>query len=166
MEVLKGDITKVIVDAIINSANTSLLGGSGVDGAIHRAGGKEILNECVKIRNRQGGCKITEAVITIGGNLPAKFVIHTVGPTWNSENKEDLLYNTYINCLKIALENNLQTLAFCCISVGKFGFPKMDAAKIAIKAIEDFSIKFKFKKIIFVCSDNENYLIYKSILNI
>src|SRR3982751_6515937 len=106
IEVLQGDITKVHVDAIVNAANSSLLGGGGVDGAIHRAGGKIILEECIKIRERQGGCKVGEAVITTGGNLPAKYVIHTVGPVWNGGNKneKELLASAYRNSLRLAVE--------------------------------------------------------------
>ena len=101
IEVIKGDITKIRVEAIVNAANTSLLGGSGVDGAIHRAGGKSLTQECEKIRDKQGGCKITEAVLTTAGNLPAKCVIHTVGPVWKGGNNEDemLLSVTYKKCL-------------------------------------------------------------------
>src|SRR6218665_612812 len=101
IELLKADITEIEVDAIVNAANTSLLGGGGVDGAIHRKGGKQILEECVAIRNRQGGCEVGQAVITTAGNLPSKFVIHTVGPVWNGnkEEKKKLLADCYRNSL-------------------------------------------------------------------
>ena len=114
IQVVLGDITKVEVDVIVNAANTSLLGGSGVDGAIHKAGGKEILEECKAIRNRQGGCKVGEAVITTAGKLPAKFVIHTVGPTWNggSKNEKVLLYNCYRNSLLLAEKHQLSKISF------------------------------------------------------
>lgn len=110
IRLIKGDITKVDTDAIVNAANSSLLGGGGVDGAIHRAGGKAILEECVAIRNRQGGCDTGEAVITTGGNLPAKYVIHTVGPVWNGDKaeKEQLLANSYRNSLKLAVANDIK----------------------------------------------------------
>jgi len=101
IEIVLGDITKISVDAIVNAANTSLLGGGGVDGAIHKAGGKALTEECEKIRNKQGGCKVGSAVITTAGNLPAKYVIHTVGPVWNggTHNEENLLAQVYISCL-------------------------------------------------------------------
>ena len=104
IELIKGDITKIEADAIVNAANSSLLGGGGVDGAIHRAGGKKILDECLEIRNRQGKCRTGEAVVTTGGNLPAKYVIHTVGPVWNGDEEKGskLLANCYINSLKLA----------------------------------------------------------------
>src|ERR1700760_604823 len=114
IELTQDDITKLQVDAIVNAANTSLMGGGGVDGAIHRAGGKQILEECRMIAARQGGCKTGEAVITTGGNLPAKFVIHTVGPVWNggSRNEQQLLTNCYQNSLKLAIENHIKSIAF------------------------------------------------------
>src|SRR5438445_6314223 len=118
--VVKGDITKIIADAIVNAASSSLLGGGGVDGAIHRAGGPAILNDCRKIIAKQGGCKTGEAVITTAGNLPAKYVIHTVGPVWNGGKKNEgaLLENCYSNSLKLAVENNCKTIAFPNISTG------------------------------------------------
>ena len=111
---LKGDITKLEVDAIVNAANTSLMGGGGVDGAIHRAGGPKILEECMQIRNKQGSCPTGEAVMTRGGNLKAKYVIHTVGPVWQGgdKNEDVLLASAYSNSLKIASEKDLKTLAF------------------------------------------------------
>ena len=114
IEVIKGDITKIIVDAVVNAANTSLLGGGGVDGAIHRAGGVAILNECKKIASRQGGCKTGEDVITTAGNLPAKFVIHTVGPVWyGGKNYEaQKLEDCYRNSLQLAEDNDCRTIAF------------------------------------------------------
>ena len=120
IEVIKGDITKIKVDVIVNAANSSLLGGGGVDGAIHRAGGASILEECRKIAARQGGCKTGEAVITTAGNLPSKFVIHTVGPIWNGgKNKEsELLANCYKNSLQLAVENNCRSIAFPNIGTG------------------------------------------------
>lgn len=167
IEVYLGDITKIKADAIVNAANTSLLGGGGVDGAIHRAGGKAILEECQKIRNKQGGCRVGEAVITTGGNLPAKFIIHTVGPVWNNgkSNEEDLLTSAYINSLKLALDNPIQTIAFPNISTGIYHFPKIKAAQIAIKAVTDFlKTTDKITKVTFVCFDTENYNIYNTIL--
>src|SRR5438132_11219219 len=115
---IKGDITKLKVDAIVNAANSSLLGGGGVDGAIHSAGGPKILEECIAIRNKQGECKTGEAVITTGGDLPAKYVIHTVGPVWHGGNKneEQLLGNAYRNSLQLAVDNNIKSIAFPNIS--------------------------------------------------
>ena len=118
IEVTQGDITKIQVDAIVNAANTSLLGGGGVDGAIHRAGGPEILKDCKKIRSKQGGCSVGTAVITTAGKLPAKYVIHTVGPVWNQgkSNEEVLLASAYLSSLKLAVEHDLKTIAFPNIS--------------------------------------------------
>lgn len=162
LELIIGDITKLQVDAIVNAANSSLLGGGGVDGAIHRAGGKDILEECIKIRNKQGGCKTGEAVITTGGNLPARFVIHTVGPKWNSgeNDEEEFLKKCYLNTLQIAISNNIKTMAFPGISTGIYGFPKEKAAEIAIETILRYPEKDKIDRIIFVCFDQENYSIY------
>lgn len=165
IQLIKGDITKVQADAIVNAANSSLLGGGGVDGAIHRAGGKAILDECILIRNKQGGCKTGEAVITTGGNLPAKYVIHTVGPVWNggNNNEQQLLANAYINSLKLAAEHNLQTIAFPNISTGIYHFPKDLAADIAVKTVQGFlQNSSAVKTITFVCFDDENYGLYKS----
>lgn len=166
IELIKGDITILQVDAIVNAANTSLLGGGGVDGAIHRAGGKQILDECILIRNKQGGCEIGEAVITSGGNLSAKYVIHTVGPVWNGDKdeKQILLANCYSNSLKLALKNNIKTIAFPNISTGIYHFPKDKAAKIAIETTKNFEEINSFEKIIFICFDEENYSIYNEYL--
>jgi len=167
LELILGDITKIQVDAIVNAANTSLLGGGGVDGAIHRAGGKTILEECQKIRNRQGNCKVGEAVITSAGKLSAKFVIHTVGPMWNNgkSNEKKLLSSAYLNSLKLALNNQVQSIAFPNISTGTYRFPKEEAAIIAIRTIKDFlATTDKISKVIFVCFDVENYNIYNSLL--
>jgi O-acetyl-ADP-ribose deacetylase (regulator of RNase III) len=160
IELLKGDITKLEVDAIVNAANTSLLGGGGIDGAIHKAGGKQILEDCIKIRNRQGGCKVGEAVVTSAGNLNAKYVIHTVGPRWNNgqSNEATKLGNCYHNCLKIAQEHKLKSIAFPNISTGIYKFPKERAAKIAIETVRSY--QSDIEKIVFVCYDEENYKIY------
>lgn len=168
IEVIKGNITEIHVDAIVNAANTSLLGGGGVDGAIHRKGGKAILEECVQIRNKQGGCKTGEAVITTAGNLPSKYVIHTVGPVWNGdkEEKSRLLADCYENSLNLAVENGIRTIAFPNISTGIYHFPKDKAAQIAVKAVKDFERIIELEKILFVCFDDENYQIYKRILEI
>ncbi|AWK03384.1 O-acetyl-ADP-ribose deacetylase [Flavobacterium crocinum] len=166
LELLKGDITELNVDAIVNAANTSLLGGGGVDGAIHRKGGKAILEECVQIRNKQGGCKTGEAVITTAGNLPSKYVIHTVGPVWNGdkEEKSKLLADCYKNSLNLAIQNGIKSIAFPNISTGIYHFPKYKAAEIAVNTIKDFDKSEEIEKVIFVCFDDENYKIYQNIL--
>lgn len=168
IELLRGDITKIKADAIVNAANSSLLGGGGVDGAIHRAGGPAILEDCIKIRNRQGNCKTGEAVITTGGNLPAKFVIHTVGPVWNGgKNKEEeLLASAYRNSLKLAAENGIQTIAFPNISTGIYHFPKDKAAAIAVDTVKEFLHNTDaIERVIFVCFDVENYELYQGLLS-
>lgn len=167
IKVIKGDITKISVDAIVNAANNSLLGGGGVDGAIHKAGGKAILEECKKIRDKQGGCKTGEAVITTAGNLNAKYVIHTVGPIWhNGKNDEErLLANCYKNSLKLAVENKIKTIAFPNISTGVYRFPKELAAKIAIKEVKQFLEKDNtIDEVIFVCFSDENYKLYCNLI--
>ncbi|WP_177730464.1 O-acetyl-ADP-ribose deacetylase [Flavobacterium inviolabile] len=167
IELIKGDITKIEVDAIVNAANTSLLGGGGVDGAIHKAGGEAILEDCQKIRRKQGGCKVGEAVITTAGKLPAKFVIHTVGPAWNNgkSNEENLLSLAYFNSLKLALNNKVNSISFPNISTGIYKFPKEKAAKIAIQTVTSFlATTDKIEKVIFVCFDEENYKIYDELL--
>lgn len=166
IELLKADITEIQVDGIVNAANTSLLGGGGVDGAIHRKGGKAILDECVQIRNKQGGCKTGEAVITTAGNLPSKYVIHTVGPVWNGdkEEKSKLLADCYKNSLNLAVENGIKTIAFPNISTGIYHFPKDKAAEIAVRTVKDFDKSNEIEEVIFVCFDDENYKIYKDLL--
>ncbi|WP_295668607.1 O-acetyl-ADP-ribose deacetylase [uncultured Mucilaginibacter sp.] len=167
IEIVKGDITKIKVDAIVNAANTSLLGGGGVDGAIHRAGGQAILEECRKIVARQGGCKTGEAVITTAGNMPAKFVIHTVGPVWNNGkyDEENKLTNCYKNSLQLAIDNNCHSLAFPNISTGIYHFPKKEAATIAVNTVSRFlSETDKIEKVTFVCFDDENYELYQNLL--
>lgn len=167
IEFIKGDITKQQVDAIVNAANSSLMGGGGVDGAIHRSGGPLILEECRKIVDKQGGCATGEAVITTGGNLPAKFVIHTVGPVWNGGRKGEAikLADCYRNSLQLAVNYNLVSIAFPNISTGIYGYPKKDAAEIAIATIIDFlKTNSSIEKVLFVCFDEENYLLYESVL--
>lgn len=143
-----------------------MLGGGGVDGAIHRAGGKLILEDCVAIRNRQGGCKVGEAVITTAGNLSAKKVIHTVGPRWNNNqsNEPQKLESCYLNVLKLAEENQLSSLAIPNISTGIYRFPKGKAAQIAIKTIQAHKGN-SLQEVIFVCYDEENYQLYQNILD-
>jgi len=156
------DITKTKADAIVNAANSSLLGGGGVDGAIHRAGGKAILDECRAIRNRQGKCATGEAVITTAGNLPAQKVIHTVGPVWNGGTigEPEKLRDCYLNSLKLADEYGLKTVAFPNISTGIYGYPKIEAAEVAVQVVRDFESEV-IEEVIFVCFDEENYSIYK-----
>ncbi len=167
IELIKGDITQIKADAIVNAANSSLLGGGGVDGAIHRAGGKQILDECIEIRNRQGKCKTGEAVVTTAGNLPAKYVVHTVGPVWNDneEKGSKLLANCYRNSLKLAESLEVKTIAFPNISTGIYKFPKQLAGKIAVDEVKNFKSNI-IEKVIFVCFDNENEEIYKKLLKI
>ena len=136
IEVVQGDLTKETVDAIVNAANTTLLGGGGVDGAIHRAGGPAILEECRTL----GGCATGDAKITTGGNLPAQHVIHTVGPVYRAgqHGEPDLLESCYRRSLEVAVENNLRTVAFPAISCGVYGYPLEDAARIAIDTVAQF----------------------------
>jgi len=164
IELIQDDITKLEVDAIVNAANKSLLGGGGVDGAIHSAAGSELLEECKTLN----GCETGEAKITKGYRLPSKFVIHTVGPVWHGgqSNESELLTNCYKNSLKLALENNIKTIAFPNISTGVYGFPKDKAAEIAIKTVTGFlnQNNNRIEKVYFVCFDNENYSLYKELL--
>ena len=167
MEIIKGDITKLKVDAIVNAANSSLMGGGGVDGAIHRAGGPAILEECKLIVAKQGGCKTGEAVITTGGNLPAKFVIHTVGLVWNGGKKNEarLLAACYQNSLKLSVEHKLNSIAFPNISTGIYGYPKKEAGEIAVNTVSEFLKENDFiDKVYFVCFDEENYQLYRSLI--
>ncbi len=166
---IQGDITKLEVDAIVNAANSSLMGGGGVDGAIHRAGGPQILAECREIVTRQGRCATGNAVITSGGNLPAKWVIHTVGPIWRggNSNEPQLLQNAYLNSLKLAAENGVQTIAFPNISTGVYGFPKEKAAPIAIETLKKYlTDHLQISQVYFVCFDSENYELYRRLLNV
>ena len=155
-----GDITKLNVDAIVNAANTSLLGGGGVDGAIHRAAGPELLEYCSGLN----GCETGEAKISPGFNLPAKYVIHTPGPIWREgrANEDVLLANCYKNSLKLAVENKIKTIAFPAISTGVYGFPVKRATKIALDTASAFLSKNKkFEKIIFICYDISTFDVYK-----
>ncbi len=168
IQLILGDITKCKVDAIVNAANSSLMGGGGVDGAIHRAGGPAILAECREIIARQGRCETGEAVITTGGNLSARFIIHTVGPFWQngSHNEIKLLENAYLNSLKLAVENEVETIAFPNISTGVYSFPKEKAAQIAIRTVTNFlSGNDQISKVYFVCFDLENFELYDQLLS-
>ena len=165
IEVKQGDITAENVDAVVNAANSSLLGGGGVDGAIHRAGGPEILEECKRIRENDfpDGLPTGEAVITTGGNLPARFVIHTAGPVWHGGNKkeEEKLKDCYQNSLKVALKNQCSTVAFPAISTGVYGYPRELAAKVASKAVADFlKSRSEIEKAVFVFFSEEDMKIF------
>lgn len=169
IELLQGDITKTKVDAIVNAANSSLMGGGGVDGAIHRAGGPAILEECRQIVARQGRCATGQAVITTAGNLPARYVIHTVGPVWNGgqNREEELLQKAYENSLKLAVENKVETIAFPNISTGVYSFPKDKAARIAVETVTTFlTSDDQVKKVYFVCFDQENFQLYQQLLSL
>jgi len=160
IELIKDDITQLKVDAIVNAANKSLLGGGGVDGAIHRTAGPELLEECKVLK----GCKTGQAKITGGYNLPAKYVIHTVGPLWKGGKYEEwkILRHCYYNSLKLATRHGLQTIAFPNISTGAYRFPKEMASDVAISTVIDYLKEDSgIEKVFFVCFDDENYRIYK-----
>lgn len=163
IEVQKGDITRMKVDVIVNAANRSLLGGGGVDGAIHRAAGPELLDECRTLN----GCDTGQAKITMGYRLPAKYVIHTVGPVYhhNPDKAPELLKSCYLNSLRLAVVNACETIAFPNISTGIYGYPKTEAAHVAIEAVKEFlKTNSTIRKIHFVCFDEDNYNIYSSLL--
>ncbi len=160
----RGDITKEEVDVIVNAANRSLLGGGGVDGAIHDAAGPELLKECRGL----GGCETGEARITKGYRLPARFVIHTVGPVYGHARgrEKDLLSNCYLNSLRLARTKNLKTIAFPCISTGIYGYPQEEAAKVALGTVQSY-IKDNpdhFEEVIFITFRESDYRIYNSLL--
>ena len=163
IELHQGDITRLKVDAIVNAANTSLLGGGGVDGAIHRAAGPELLEECRGL----GGCPTGEARITGGYDLPADYVIHTVGPVWNGgkQGEPEKLASCYRRSFQLAAEKNIRTIAFPAISTGVYGYPKEEAAAIAVREAEQaLAAKSNLEKIIFTCLDHESCEAYKKAL--
>ena len=160
---VQGDITKQKVDAVVNAANTSLLGGGGVDGAIHFAAGPKLLEECRKL----GGCPTGEARITAGYNLPARWVIHTVGPVWHGgkHGEDELLASCYRNSLALAVQHGIKTIAFPCISTGAYRFPFERATRIAVSEVGEFLEREKsIEKIIFVCFLNGDYEGYQKVL--
>ncbi|PYK89022.1 MAG: O-acetyl-ADP-ribose deacetylase [Verrucomicrobia bacterium] len=163
IDLLRGDITKLDVDAIVNAANTSLLGGGGVDGAIHRAAGPKLLEECRSL----GGCQPGQAKITRGYNLPVPFVIHTVGPVWSGGNRgeAEALANCYRNSLRLAAEKEIKTIAFPAISCGAYRYPIAEAAQIALRTARDFlSASDQIDKVIFVLITGEIFSVYKQLL--
>ena len=166
IKLLQGDITKVGVDAIVNAANASLMGGGGVDGAIHRAGGPAILEACREIRARQGKCPTGEAVITTGGALPAKYVIHTVGPVWQGgeAGEPDLLAACYRNSLALAESHELESIAFPAISTGVYGYPPEAAAQIAVDTVRTHDAG-SVALVRFVCFDEGTRDIYARLLD-
>jgi len=164
MRVVQGDITKLKVDAIVNAANTTLLGGGGVDGAIHRAAGPELLAECRAL----GGCETGEAKITKGYLLPARYVIHTPGPVWSGgvRKEPELLAACYRNCLALAVTNGCRSIAFPCISTGVYGFPKETAAAIAIAAVRQYEMNSRLpQEVIFCCFSSKDANLYLSLLD-
>jgi O-acetyl-ADP-ribose deacetylase (regulator of RNase III) len=168
LAIIQGDITQQATDAIVNAANSGLMGGGGVDGAIHRAGGPAILEECKQIVARQGRLPTGRAVITTGGNLPAKQVIHTVGPIWQGGGKDEaaLLESAYTESLKLAAEKKLASIAFPSISTGAYGYPVGEAARVAIRAVVYFlqGQVTSVKEVVFVLFDPATYQAYSSAL--
>lgn len=165
IELLKGDITKINTDAIVNAANTTLLGGGGVDGAIHRAAGPDLLTECRTLN----GCETGNVKVTGGYHLKAKYIIHAVGPVWRggTNNEDALLASCYRKSLEAAVENNIQSIAFPNISTGVYGFPKERAARIAYHTVKDFLLSApNIHKVIFVCFDDENYQLYQKLMQV
>lgn len=163
IKLIQSDITKLDVDVIVNAANSSLMGGGGVDGAIHRAAGPQLLAECITL----GGCPTGEAKITKGYNLEARFIIHTVGPIWRGgdTNESELLASCYRNSLSLAVEHNCTSIAFPNISTGIYGFPKELAAEIAVREVRFFlSANKMVSQVFFCCFDSENFLIYNRLL--
>ncbi|WP_449556279.1 O-acetyl-ADP-ribose deacetylase [Huaxiibacter chinensis] len=167
IEVVVGDITTQHVDVIVNAANPSLMGGGGVDGAIHRAAGPQLLEACKVVRQQQGECPPGHAVITLAGDLPAKAVIHTVGPVWHGgeQNEARILEDAYRNCLNLAAANNYCTIAFPAIATGVYGFPRAAAAEIAVNTVSDYLTRRRLpERVYFVCYDEENAQLYKRLL--
>lgn len=165
MRAIRDDITRLKMDAIVNAANVTLLGGGGVDGAIHRAAGPELLVECSAL----GGCKLGEAKLTLGYNLPAKYVIHTVGPVWRGgkENEAEILRQCYWNTLTIADHKGIESLAFPCISTGVFGYPPEEAARIAVKTVHAYLLERKYGgEIVFCCFSQHDLDLYTRFISV
>lgn len=170
LRTIRGNITTLKVDCIVNAANERMLGDGGVDGAIHRAAGKDLLEACRKIQEVRPGvrCPTGQARITLGFNLPAKFVIHTAGPIWRDGTKgePDLLRNCYMNSLLLAHENEIRSIAFPNISTGVYGFPKELAAEIAVSTVREFQETDKaLNEVIYCCFDQDNFRLYEDLLN-
>ena len=168
LAVVMGDITTIDADAVVNAANSSLLGGGGVDGAIHRRGGPAILTECQAIRASQGGCDPGDAVATTAGMLPARWVIHTVGPIWTIAEADEhraTLASAYVRSIDVAEKLGAASVAFPNISTGIYGFPKPLAADVAIEAVRDRSASSTVDLVTFVCLDDENYRLYRDRLD-
>lgn len=166
IQLIKGDITKMEVDAVVNAAKNSLMGGGGVDGAIHEAGGSAILEECKKIVKEKGELPTGEAVATTAGLMPAKYIIHTVGPVWHggNNNEPELLQKAYLNSLDLAREMGLKSVAFPNISTGVYGYPKREAAEVALSAVKVYLTEHPAMEVYFVCFDDENYKLYNELL--
>ncbi len=166
LSLIQGDITLQETEAIVNAANTSLLGGGGVDGAIHRAGGSKILEECKQIRAKQKGCPTGEAVITTGGNMATEYVIHTVGPVWSggNRNEEQLLRNAYCNSLSLAEKNGIKSISFPSISTGVYRFPVDKAAKVALATVKEFIQEHRFEEVRFVLFSERDLKVYEEAL--
>ncbi len=165
----KGDITKISVDAVVNAANSLLMGGAGVDGAIHKAAGPKLHEECMTVIHKMGTLPEGEAAITSAGDMPSRFVIHTVGPVWKGGDKgeQKILADAYRNSCELAVDFGLKTVAFPNISTGVYGYPKKEAAEIAINAVNDFLERDDFlREVKFVCFEDENYEIYREILRL
>ncbi|RLI50215.1 MAG: O-acetyl-ADP-ribose deacetylase [Candidatus Thorarchaeota archaeon] len=166
IRIIRGDITEQETEAIVNAANSSLMGGGGVDGAIHRKGGPKILEECKRIRRTQwpNGLPTGKAVITTGGNLKAKYVIHTVGPVWRGgkHGEAELLADAYRNSLKLAVSKGIRTISFPAISTGAYGYPMEEAAEVALKTVKDFlEAEDKLDEVVFVLFTESAYRVYE-----
>ena len=166
LSLVQGDITLQETEAIVNAANTTLLGGGGVDGAIHRAGGSKILEECREILTKQERCPTGEAVLTTGGNMATEYVIHTVGPVWSggNSNEDQLLRNAYYNSLDVAKENGIKSISFPSISTGVYRFPKERAVKIALGTVREFVQEYSFAEVRFVLFSENDLQIYEKAL--